>query len=126
VFTTEATEITERKAEEYHSRAEGQGYNLPMLPMERFPMPTLESLGIDKLSTEERLALADAIYESVSPEDDSQTQPTMTPQMREMLRDRVRHADENPQLRISAEVLLSKLEARHEGVGIEIILTGPE
>ncbi|MGL6076937.1 MAG: addiction module protein [Fimbriiglobus sp.] len=77
-------------------------------------MPTLESLGIDKLSTEERLALADAIYESVSPEHDGQTQPTLTPEMLEKLRDRVRHADRNPQLRISADAFLAKLEAKHE------------
>jgi putative addiction module component (TIGR02574 family) len=56
--------------------------------------PTLQELGIDRLSAEDRLALAEALWESVARESD--TQPLSEDQRRELerrLADSIAHPD---------------------------------
>jgi putative addiction module component (TIGR02574 family) len=55
--------------------------------------PTLESLGIDRMTREERLALVQAIWDSIAAE---QHGPLLTEAQRQELRRRIADADANP------------------------------
>jgi len=71
--------------------------------------PTLESLGIDKMSVEDRLALADAIWESVV-EDEDQS-PLSEDQKREIDRRLAAH-DANPDAAKSWDEVEARLLAK--------------
>lgn len=71
--------------------------------------PTLEELGIDKLSTDERLMLAQDILESVMEE---RPGSSLTPAKREELRRRVAELDANPTDVVSWEDVQASIQAR--------------
>lgn len=74
--------------------------------------PTLESLGIDKLSIDERVSLAHAILESV--EKEAENAPLTESQKREIDRRLAAHAAD-PGSAIPWEVIEAKFRARHQG-----------
>jgi hypothetical protein len=74
--------------------------------METCSMPTLESLGIDKLSDDEKQALIFDIYESM---EEPKTRPELTPELRGMLSERAEHARKNPDDSIEAFELIAKM-----------------
>lgn len=71
--------------------------------------PTLQELGIDRLSIEDRLALAEKIWESVAA--DLEKQPLTEAQRTELER-RVAAADANPGEGIPWEVVWAEARAR--------------
>ena len=71
--------------------------------------PTMESLGIDKLSVEERLELAEAIWESVSGE--LETTPLSERQKQEIDRRLAAH-EENPTAAKSWDEIEARLLAK--------------
>jgi putative addiction module component (TIGR02574 family) len=71
--------------------------------------PTLESLGIDKMSVEDRLALAEAIWESVAGEVDPT--PLSDDQKREIDRRLAAH-DANPDAAKSWDEIEARLLAK--------------
>ena len=71
--------------------------------------PTLEELGIDKLTTDERLMLAQDILESVMEE---RPGSSLTPAKREELRRRVAELDANPDDVVSWEDVQASIQAR--------------
>ncbi len=71
--------------------------------------PTLEELGIDKMSTDERLMLAQDILESVMEE---RPGSSLTPAKREELRRRVAELDANPDDVVSWEDVQASIQAR--------------
>ena len=71
--------------------------------------PTLEELGIDKMSTDERLMLAQDILESVMEE---RPGSSLTPAKREELRRRVAELDANPTDVVSWEDVQASIQAR--------------
>lgn len=73
--------------------------------------PTMEQFGIDKLSREDRLLLADDILESVAEEEPGST---LTPEKRAELRRRVAELDANPADVVSWEAVQASIRARLE------------
>jgi putative addiction module component (TIGR02574 family) len=71
--------------------------------------PTLQELGIDRLSIEERLALAQQLWESVAT--DLERQPLPAAQRAELER-RVAAADANPAEGVLWEVVRAEARAR--------------
>lgn len=71
--------------------------------------PTLQELGIDRLSIEDRLSLAHQLWESVAA--DLEQQP-LTPAQREELERRIAAADANPGASIPWEVIRAEARAR--------------
>jgi putative addiction module component (TIGR02574 family) len=71
--------------------------------------PTLQELGIDRLSIEERLALAQQLWDSVAT--DLERQP-LTPAQRAELERRVAAADANPADGVPWEVVRAEARAR--------------
>lgn len=71
--------------------------------------PTLEELGIDRMSTDERLLLAQEIIDSVRAE---QPGSTLTPAKREELSRRVADLDANPNDVVSWEEVQASIQAR--------------
>ena len=71
--------------------------------------PTLESLGIDRLSVEDRIALAMAILDSVAPEPQP---PVLSEPQREELRRRLADHQANPQDVIPWEQIKAEALAR--------------
>jgi hypothetical protein len=69
-------------------------------------MPTLESLGIDKLSSEEKQTLIYDIYDSMEA---SQIRTEPTPEFLAFLRDRVDYAKNHPEESIPARDYVAKL-----------------
>ncbi len=70
---------------------------------------SLQELGIDHLSTEERLELAEQLWDSVAA--DLERQP-LTPAQRAELERRVAAADANPAEGVSWEVVRAEARAR--------------
>jgi len=71
--------------------------------------PTLQQLGLHQMSIEDRLALAQQLYESVAEELDQQH---LTPAQRAELERRIAAADANPQAGIAWEVIRAEARAR--------------
>lgn len=72
--------------------------------------PTLKSLVIDKLSPLERIALANALWDSVSPED--MPIPNLTDGQQRMLAERIADDDANPDDVIPWEQVKAELQSR--------------
>jgi len=72
--------------------------------------PTLKSLVIDKLSPLERIALANALWDSVSPED--MPIPNLTDEQQRMLAERIADDDANPDDVIPWEQVKAELQSR--------------
>lgn len=73
-------------------------------------MPTMKELGLDRLSNEDRLALADELYDSV----EAATPPGahLTDAVRAMLEQRVADSDANPDDSVPAEEVHAAIRAR--------------
>ena len=71
--------------------------------------PTLESLGIDRLSVAERIELAEAIWDSVATEADDFA---LTAEQEQDLRRRVAAYEANPQAVSSWDDVKARLQAR--------------
>ena len=71
--------------------------------------PTMEELGIDRMSMDERLSLAQEILDSVMAE---RPGSPLTPAKREELRRRVAELDANPNDVVSWEVVQASIQAR--------------
>jgi putative addiction module component (TIGR02574 family) len=71
--------------------------------------PSLQELGIDRLSLEDRLALAQQLWESVAA--DLERQPLTTAQRAELER-RIAAADANPAEGVPWEVIRAEARAR--------------
>jgi len=71
--------------------------------------PTLQELGIDQMSIEDRLALAQQLWQSVAADLERQS---LTPAQRAELERRVSAADANPGVGIPWEVIRAEARAR--------------
>ncbi len=72
--------------------------------------PTLQQLGIDKLSFEDRLELANALWDNVHSEMDADTE--ISPELKAELERRLALADADPSRRIPWEDVLEEMKAR--------------
>jgi len=72
--------------------------------------PTLQQLGIDKLSFEDRLELANALWDHVQGEMDADTE--ISPELKAELDRRLALADADPNRGIPWEVVLEEAKAR--------------
>jgi putative addiction module component (TIGR02574 family) len=71
--------------------------------------PTLQELGIDKMSIEDRLSLAQQLWDSVATELEQQP---LTPAQRAELERRVAAADANPDEGVPWEIIRAEARAR--------------
>ena len=74
--------------------------------------PTLQELGVDKLSIEDRLELAHALFDQVHDEMEADTE--LSPELKAELDRRCELADADPTRRIPWEVVRERLMARFE------------
>ncbi len=72
-------------------------------------VPTLEQLGIDKLTTAERFALAQTLWDSVQ---ESLQETELAPEIKSELDRRLERADANPEAGKSWEEVLAEARAR--------------
>lgn len=73
---------------------------------------TLQSLGIDRLDRDQRIALVQAIWDSIAAETPSTNPPLLTEVQRAELQRRVKEADANPEAVIPWEEVKAQVLSR--------------